>query len=871
MVYGSEHLAQDWEAFREHPAGQTLQMLPIFEQIRKGQLRLDTLSEGFSFSTTWLRQPAYISMHVTSSTDFDFVFYTHLKNKAQRQVLEKVTEAFSADPTLRYKEREFAGRTIHQFQEKRGETAFYYFMEGDYWVGSFTGYLLEDVIRHVDAGAESHFFAQHPGMKELGTGTDDGRWWVNLRQWPTLMEGYLPANKSAAWRAFGDFMQLDWVLGDKVVLWSGFAPQGVVNEPKEFLDVLQSQNNGRFRLPAQLPVRTAWAFHWQLNQPTDFVNSMYRYQATYAGDFNKEREAFADRFLLDYEDFMASLGAEAAAVTLESVNIEEPDELIIVQSKSMDRTMRWLINLSAKVTETTLDSLYLEEYLGAEIRLADVYNLPRFIFGEQFSAFKQTFYAQHNDYLVLGNTAQGIRRVLEDWNSGQVLGKSVRSAVFLENTLEEGVCGWILQTPRAWNHVLTQLNPTWKGYFEGEGLAWRGISQGAIQFRKDGNQWFAAVAVQPDPTQATPGDRKFITQLSTPLPAPLVMPPAVVRNHRTGVRETLVQDSSHTLYLLDVDGNPIWGDSLGEKVVSDVKQIDFFNNGNLQYFFATPTKLYVVDRTGQVVEGFPVYIPQNEQIKFARVIDYDGSKRYRFAAATEKGNVYLFDKSGFPLEGWNPRNFAAPLAQPPFHIRVRGLDRMVFSLNNGTVVITNRRGELQDGFPVDLRGQVSSPLFVQEGTELDNTFFYAVSDDGELMQFNLKGRITNRTQLYKPVRDATFQLVPDVLGQTFLISRTSDGQIGFLDSKGEELFQKEFVTSGKIYGQFYRFGAGRELILVTDKVQEFSYVLDYEGNLINYRPLNNSYPAGVLYYDATNTFHLYTVFDNTFSISTFQP
>ena len=870
MVYGSQNLHTEWQQLKEHPMGELLEGMPFFTELEKQYAYLDTLGTGISFSKAWLEQPVYISMHLTGRSGFDFIYYVELPGRAQQGSLAGLHEHFKADPTLRYKEREFEGRTIHQFEQREGSQSFYYFTEGNYFVGSFTGYLLEDVIRHLTDDGKDHFFAQHPSMP-ISAKAYEGQWWVNLRKWPELMKVFLPANEEARWPAFADYLHLDWVLGEKVVLGSGFAPMGIGNEPKDFLDVLQSQQNGRFRIVNQLPSRMAWAFHWRLQNSTGYQDAMYQYQLKNAAETNRQREAFANRFLLDYQDFFDKLGEEAAMVVLESVNIENPDRLILLESTDPNRTLQWLRNLSSKVAETSLDSLYMEEYLGQEIRLADVYNLPAFLFGSNFEGFPQTFYTSHGNYILLGNTAQGIRRLLDDWNQGEILGKSVRSAVFLENTLQEGVCGWILQSPRAWNHALATLNTEWAGYFEQDGLAWRGLAQGAIQFRKDDQQWFVSMALQPEVDQITPGERRFQTRLNHQFPHELTTGPSVVRNHNTGARETLLQDASNTLYLVDLDGKVLWQDSISEAMVGDVTQIDYFNNGKLQYFFTTQTQLHVIDRKGDEVEGYPVSLPNGQQVAFSTVIDYDGSKHYRLAVATTQGQVYLYDKDGTALEGWSPRKFAAPLVHPPVHVRVRGIDRLVFTLANHNVVVTNRRGEVQTGFPVDVRGRMASPLFIQEGTDLDNSFFTAVTTDGELVQFNMEGKVTERKQLYKPSREATFALVPDVLGQTFLISRMSEGQIGFLSATGNEVFSKDFLTSGNVVSQFYRFGAGKELIIVTDLEQDFSYVFDYQGNLVNYRPLNNAQQASVLYYESSNTFHVYTVFGNEFSISYFQP
>ena len=69
-----------------------------------------------------------------------------------------------------------------------------------------------------------------------------------------------------------------------------------------------------------------------------------------------------------------------------------------------------------------------------------------------------------------------------------------------------------------------------------------------------------------------------------------------------------MQDSSRNIRLIASDGKVLWKLAVDGFITGDVEQVDYFNNGKLQYFFATPGVLHIIDRLGNYVEPYPVKI-----------------------------------------------------------------------------------------------------------------------------------------------------------------------------------------------------------------------------------------------------------------------
>ena len=102
----------------------------------------------------------------------------------------------------------------------------------------------------------------------------------------------------------------------------------------------------------------------------------------------------------------------------------------------------------------------------------------------------------------------------------------------------------------------------------------------------------------------------------------ILMDPVFVTNHRTKKKDILVQDIDYNLYLISNKGVVLWKKKLKGAVLGKVEQVDLYRNGRLQLAFATPNRLYVIDRNGKNVERFPLEF-KDEITQPLAVFDYD--------------------------------------------------------------------------------------------------------------------------------------------------------------------------------------------------------------------------------------------------------
>ncbi len=164
-----------------------------------------------------------------------------------------------------------------------------------------------------------------------------------------------------------------------------------------------------------------------------------------------------------------------------------------------------------------------------------------------------------------------------------------------------------------------------------------------------------------------------------------------VRNHVNGTQELLVQDSTALLSLRTPGGRLLWQVPLDGPLLGPVSQVDRYHNGKLQLLALTARTLYLIDRNGRAVDGFPVKLAAEASAPVA-CYDYDGDGQLRILVPLADGRVLNLGADGRPVTGWAAPQAAATITSAVHHLRVRGKDHLVYADATGTLHHLDRRG-----------------------------------------------------------------------------------------------------------------------------------------------------------------------------------
>lgn len=108
--------------------------------------------------------------------------------------------------------------------------------------------------------------------------------------------------------------------------------------------------------------------------------------------------------------------------------------------------------------------------------------------------------------------------------------------------------------------------------------------------------------------------------------------------------------------------------------------------------FNTASGIYLVDKNGKDVDGFPLALP-SPAVSEITVLDYDNSRDYRILLSCRDGILRNYSIKGKKAERWTEPRFESKVNLRIYHIRSGGKDYLFLADENGKIHWLNRRGE----------------------------------------------------------------------------------------------------------------------------------------------------------------------------------
>lgn len=783
----------------------------------------DSLKRAFSFLTN-PQKGQVISLHVTSKDNFDFIYYYPKHHVSQ---FESIVNSWRNVKGSRFSERILNGVSIQELRvDKR---LFSWTVLDEVWVGSFTPFLIEDVIRTYTSNEKSTFTNQIAEVYALPRiKNDPGNIYIHLGNFINWLTVFT-VDTATPLSTLGQASLLDIKQEQNSITLNGFSltRKTVVGS---ILSYFENQSPVQFSLKQYISNRTLFATTYGISDGSAF------YQNLNLSKNKRVQDSLLSLTAIDFVELFSSFGDEMALCYQES-KTSSFSKVILFETEKPSEWLNVFDRLS-KAAEKE-DTVFFENYSGYEIREIEINNLPGKLFSPLTSGFSQTYYTSLGNTVVLSEQLEEIKQFLDDIDREDVWGKSVVFNKFLEATLLESNVSVYMNTPSIWSSLSTRLNPRWKEFVSKNQTLLNSINLGAIQFSHLNESFYTNATLtfteSSNAKQSSKGQERLVVSLASSI----IGKPFVLKSHVNRADEVLVQDSLFNLHHFSSDGKLLWKMPLEGGIIGEVRQVDYFKNGKLQFFFVAGDKLHVIDRLGNYVRPFPVETKIKE-LDFVSLVDYDNSKKYRFMLTDKSGKMWMYDKEAQILEGWRPRNVEGSLFSSPEHYRIRGKDYILAIRKDGWAYLMNRRGENLKGFPLNLDARPDGDYYVEVGNSVATTYFVCVSRDGFRIKFNLEGKILSRETLVKPSFETQFSLISEHRGKSYLIRRQDAKRLTLLDESGREILFNDFIGINPVAIQYYDFGAGKVYISITDLEQDLSYIYDEKGSLLNSPPVEGN-------------------------------
>ncbi|HYF70051.1 MAG TPA: hypothetical protein VD884_18045 [Ohtaekwangia sp.] len=807
-----------------------LKNMPLVELISRAA-RLteedEPLKELSEFTTSF-QQPTLVSLHITKKENFDFIFYLPFNKNVQLRI-DLVLEKFRKTKGVKLAVREFNGIQINEVVHKK--TVFSWIIIDNNWIGSFTPILVEDVIRtYTTEGVKNFKHAlssvyQLPKLKK-----DGGNVYVHLQNFAKWFSLFTNEKPPYLTKQFGQSALLDVKINDdhNLVL-NGFSVERSATD-NFVLSVFQNQTPVPFQLKNVVPNRSLMFASYGISDGRSFYEGIKNIKSPDTDSLN----TLSKSLNIDFENLFESFSGEIGVSWMENRDETFSRVILINNGKGIDE---WMKASNAIANALSIDTIFFEKYGSYEIREIPAYRFPEKLLGPFVTGFDRTFYTSSGNTMFMAEDLAILKKFLNDIDNEDTWGKSVAQNTFLESTLLESNISLFINTPKIWNIIKNAMHPRWSKFIDQNETLLNSLGMGAIQFSHLNDSYYTNISWDLKTANTSKTERERKDRLMVNFEHPIARF-EIVKSHVDRTDEILLQDSAKNLSLISGNGKVLWQVNLPDFIVGEVHQIDFLANGKLQYFFATPGQLHVIDRLGNYVEPYPVSITETE-IEFVSVVDYDHSKKYRWLIASRSGRLWMFDKSGTNLEGWQPRIIDERLITAPRHYRILGRDYILAIRRDGIVNLMNRRSEFVKNFPLDLKSEIGGDYFIEVGKTRANTLFTVIGKDGVRITFNLEGKIQTKEVLVKNTLDAKFWMLTEKDMDSYLIVRQEPKQLTMLNPDLQEVVISDFIGNNPIHLEYQNFGSGRKYIVITDLSQDLSFVYNLKGTLLTTLPIDS--------------------------------
>jgi hypothetical protein len=771
-----------------------------------------------SLTAAFQNHSLLVSLHPTKKDDFDFVLYFP----------NSVKETFNS-LGFKKRSREFSDVLIDEY--KIGNISLSVATIENVQAVSFTPFLIEDVIRTYKAKNKSGFRSRITTLQSFSRIREDGgNLYINFKNFSELLSLFsLPPNRSLV---LGTAASLDIKTNENNIVLNGFSVDSA-DVKDNLLSIFKNQSPVAFGLKHLVPSNVCVLSSYGVSDGQRFYAQLKKFAQERRPRMLDSLNRIAIESRVDLKKMYSTLGDEFAVGLVESSSGFAKIAMIETTDPN-----EWAKSLELVARKYSIDTIFYERYSDFEIREVPVPRFAEQLLWPFVEGFRDNFYVRHGKVFLFGDNLEELKNYLDDIEADDTWGKSVSQNQFLETTLLESNVSLYVNTNRIWNLLIRKLNPRWQQFVRDNQSLLSTLQMSSFQFSHLNNTFYTNILFTYSNEKVTPRSKSRNDRVVTNFDRGIAKLYAV-KSHVTRTDEVLLQDSVNDLSLVSSDGNVLWKLPIGDRIISEVSQVDFFKNGKLQYFFATREAIHIIDRLGNYVDPFPIFLP-NLEIEYVSIVDYDNSKKYRFLVGDVDGKLWMYDKDGANLDGWKPNALGGPLAIPSRHYRIKGKDYIFAALKSGKVFVMNRRGEHLKKFPLNSEAIPSGDFFVERGPTLEDSYFVLVSSDGFRVRINPEGKIQSRETLPKNSITSTFSLINEKSNKSYLMLQQDGRLLTLTDPTGKKVLSTSMGMVNPSDVKYYDFGAGNVFITITEKAQGLSYVFDGQGNLITAPPIQTS-------------------------------
>lgn len=418
FIVETQNLFDAWDKLTTNKAWSKLKKQPLFTKMGKGVEMMDTIIQSNRYLSEFVgHRKVYVSMHMTSNGKYDFAYVIDLRRLSKIIKLQDLIGSFSTS-SLKITKLKGTDVNIFQIEMKSSGTKFYCYFNNNLFVGSFTRKIVDKSLKVTAENSFQHdLFLQEIIEKTSTSGIF--RLYVNYHNLDDYLRSMVVSldenTKSFLKSVRYSGLTFDIDRGGNISC-DGYT---MINDTiHSSLKAFINSGMGNSSIEEVLPSSFSSSVSICFNRFTDYFDNIqeslketpYSYES-----YQKEIGTVEDYLGISVrENFLDWIGEEVSLAQMEPMGLRKKNEFAVFLKTRSEKEAKENLELIAKrIKNRTPVKIEAVDYKGYSINYLSVKGFFKMLLGKYFQKLESPYYTFIDDYVVLSNHPQVIKKVID--------------------------------------------------------------------------------------------------------------------------------------------------------------------------------------------------------------------------------------------------------------------------------------------------------------------------------------------------------------------------------------------------------------------------------------------------------------------------
>jgi len=457
FIVETNDLTKGWAAISDSKMWQHLIGNPYFKDINDMVKQVDTYLKNNKVADLLLKgKKLIVSAHMVSGNAWDMIYVVDLETASG--ISGGLESALGLIPGYRVEKRDYNGTEIIQLiNEKDAKDIINLSVMKNLLMVSFTGSLLE---RAIDQKDNKHW-EMNKNFKEVTSELGEKnlfKFYFNYSQLGKFTQCYLSEpndvvdmmGKSLAYSA------LNINLENEKLSFEGFTNPDSIGS---YIRALSKVGPGKFGSYAIMSDQTAFLLSMGFDKYNDFYSNLI---AEYSKgntqdmeDMNKDIKLVEKLLSISIQDDLFSwFGNEIAFAKLRPrANTRMEDVIVAIHASDIEGAKNGLGRITNQIRKRSPLKFEIINYRNFEINFLEQKGFFKIFFGKLFDKLEKPFFTYIEDYVVLSNSLEALRTIIDDYVTGKTLSHNKKFMDFRDNFETKSNVALFVQMPKIYSNL----------------------------------------------------------------------------------------------------------------------------------------------------------------------------------------------------------------------------------------------------------------------------------------------------------------------------------------------------------------------------------------------------------------------------------